>query len=69
MNWSRCRQGQGGVAAALGKITIPVLVVSIDTDRLFPRRLQEEIVELTPSARPLESISSPFWARWLPDRG
>jgi homoserine O-acetyltransferase len=60
MNGHDVGRGRGGVSAALGKITVPVLVVSIDTDRLFPRRLQEEIVELTPSARPLESISSPF---------
>jgi len=51
---------RGGVAAALGGITVPVSVVSIDTDRLFPVRLQEEIVELTPTALPLETISSPF---------
>jgi homoserine O-acetyltransferase len=37
-----------------------MMVVSIDTDRLFPSRLQEEIVELAPSALPLKRISSPF---------
>ena len=51
---------RGGVAAALALITVPVVVVSIDTDRLFPPRLQEEIVELTPSALPLFTVSSPF---------
>ncbi len=60
MNSHDVGRGRGGVAAALGAITIPVSVISIDTDRLFPLRLQEEIVELTPSARPLETISSPF---------
>ncbi|MEI6295199.1 MAG: homoserine O-acetyltransferase [Actinomycetes bacterium] len=60
MNSHDVGRGRGGVAAALGAITIPVSVISIDTDRLFPHRLQEEIVELTPSARPLETISSPF---------
>ncbi|NDB08157.1 MAG: homoserine O-acetyltransferase, partial [Actinobacteria bacterium] len=35
-------------------------VVAIDTDRLFPPRLQREIVESTPTARELEVISSPF---------
>ena len=60
MNSHDVGRGRGGVAAALGGITIPVSVVSIDTDRLFPPRLQEEIVELTPTARPLETISSPF---------
>ena len=51
---------RGGVAAALGTVKVPTLVVSIDTDRLFPPRLQEEIVELVPTAQPLATISSPF---------
>ncbi len=60
MNSHDVGRGRGGVAAALSAISVPVSVISIDTDRLFPLRLQEEIVELTPSARPLEMISSPF---------
>ena len=51
---------RGGVAPALAAITIPVVVVAIDTDRLFPPRLQAEIVELVPSAKPLITISSDF---------
>jgi homoserine O-acetyltransferase len=51
---------RGGVASALSTAKVPVMVVSIDTDRLFPPRLQEEIVELTPTALPLRQISSPF---------
>jgi homoserine O-acetyltransferase len=51
---------RGGVAAALSTAQVPIVVVSIDTDRLFPSRLQEEIVELTPTALPLRQISSPF---------
>jgi homoserine O-acetyltransferase len=51
---------RGGVAAALATAQVPIVVVSIDTDRLFPPRLQEEIVELAPTARPLKRISSPF---------
>lgn len=60
MNSHDVGRGRGGVASALAGITIPVSVISIDTDRLFPPRLQEEIVELTPTARPLETIYSPF---------
>ncbi len=51
---------RGGVVEALAAITIPVVVVAIDTDRLFPPRLQAEIVELVPSAKPLITISSDF---------
>lgn len=60
MNSHDVGAGRGGVAAALATITIPVVVVAIDTDRLFPPRLQEEIVELTPTALPLKVLSSPF---------
>ena len=60
MNSHDVGRGRGGVASALGGITVPVSVISIDTDRLFPPRLQEEIIELTPAARALETINSPF---------
>ena len=60
MNSHDVGRDRGGVACALSQVTIPVVVVSIDSDRLFPPRLQEEIVELTPSALPLRTISSPF---------
>ena len=60
MNSHDVGRGRGGVAAALATIKIPVVVISIDSDRLFWPRLQEEIVELTPTAEPLVTISSPF---------
>ncbi len=53
-------RGRGGVAAALAGIEIPVVAVAIDSDRLFPVRLQAEIAELAPLAEPLVTISSPF---------
>ncbi|CAB4893757.1 unannotated protein [freshwater metagenome] len=60
MNSHDVGRDRGGVAAALADIKIPVVVVSIDTDRLFPPRLQEEIVELVPGAAELITVSSPF---------
>ena len=60
MNSHDIGRGRGGVAEALQSITVPVVVVSIDTDRLFPPRLQVEISELVPTAAPLISISSDF---------
>jgi homoserine O-acetyltransferase len=51
---------RGGVAAALAKIKAPIHVVSIDNDRLFPPRLQQEIAELAPDVTTLHTISSPF---------
>ena len=51
---------RGGVVKALESIKIPVVVVSIDTDRLFPPRLQVEVAELVPKAAALITISSEF---------
>lgn len=53
-------RGRGGVGEALGGITAPLTVVGIDSDRLFPVRLQQEIVDLTPGADRLHLILSPF---------
>ena len=59
MNSHDIGRDRGGVAAALATIKVPVMVVSIDTDRLFPPRLQSELAELTPGSK-LEMLSSPF---------
>ncbi len=53
-------RGRGGVAAALGGIDAPLTVVGIDSDRLFPVRLQQEIVELAPGADRLHLLLSPY---------
>jgi homoserine O-acetyltransferase/O-succinyltransferase len=60
MNSHDIGRNRGGVVEALRAITIPVLVVSIDTDRLFPPRLQVEIADLVPQAKKLVIISSDF---------
>lgn len=60
MNSHDIGRGRGGVEVALAGLRVPIVVVSIDTDRLFPARLQEEIVELSPSAAVIERIYSPF---------
>jgi homoserine O-acetyltransferase len=48
------------VAAALERITAPLTVVGIDSDRLFPLRLQQQLVDLTPGADLLHVLRSPF---------
>ena len=53
-------RGRGGVAHALSRVTVPVTVIGIDSDRLFPLRLQQEIVDLTPGARELHLLRSPY---------
>lgn len=53
-------EGRGGVAETLGAINAPLTVVGLDSDRLFPLRLQEELVAATPGARPLHVVRSPY---------
>ena len=53
-------RGRGGLDVALAKIDAPLTVVGIDSDRLFPTRLQQQIVDLTPGADRLHMILSPF---------
>jgi homoserine O-acetyltransferase len=60
MNSHDVGRDRGGVAAVLSKIKIPLHIVAIDTDRLFPPRLQQEIAELAPQVSTLQTISSPF---------
>jgi homoserine O-acetyltransferase len=60
MNSHDIGRDRDGVAAALATIQVPIVAVAIDTDRLFPVRLQAEIAELAPAAAPLVVINSPF---------
>lgn len=60
MNGHDVGRGRGGVAAALAGIAVPVVVVAIDTDRLFPPRLQQELAELIPTAAEPAMLASPY---------
>jgi homoserine O-acetyltransferase len=60
MNTHDVGRGRGGIAAALGSMTSPVVVGGIDSDRLYPLRLQAEIAELTPTCDGLELVESPY---------
>ena len=53
-------RNRGGVAAALGNVTAPLIVVGIDSDRLFPVRLQQILVDLAPGAKELHLLRSPY---------
>lgn len=53
-------EGRGGTEAAISTIRQPLTVVSIDTDRLFPPRLQQQLVDHAPGADALHVLSSPF---------
>jgi homoserine O-acetyltransferase len=60
MNSHDIGRERGGVVKALASVKVPVVVVSIDTDRLFVPRLQVEISELVPTAEAPIVISSEF---------
>ena len=51
-------RGRGGVEAALRSCTVPVVVGGITSDRLYPLRLQEELVELLPRCDGLHIVDS-----------
>jgi homoserine O-acetyltransferase/O-succinyltransferase len=53
-------EGRGGVVNALNTINAPLTVVGIDSDRLFPLRLQQDIVDSSPGADELHLLISPF---------
>jgi homoserine O-acetyltransferase len=58
MNQHDVGRGRGGVATALAAITARVLVAGIDSDRLYPLRLQQELADLIPTAEPLYVVHS-----------
>ena len=51
-------RGRGGIAAALSRVTARVTVAGVDSDRLYPLRLQRELVDLLPGRPDLRVISS-----------
>jgi homoserine O-acetyltransferase len=58
MNHHDVGRGRGGVAAALRNADVPISVAGIESDRLYPLELQEQLVDLLPHAEPLTVISS-----------
>jgi homoserine O-acetyltransferase len=58
MNNHDVGRGRGGLARALADVEASVTVAGIDSDRLYPLSLQEELVRLLPGHRPLAVITS-----------
>ncbi len=50
MNSHDVGRGRGGVEAALGAVTADATIVSVDTDRLYPPRLSDEMAAALPNA-------------------
>jgi homoserine O-acetyltransferase len=51
-------RGRGGVTTALSRISAPLTVVGIDSDRLFPIRQQQQLVDAVPGADVLHVVRS-----------
>jgi homoserine O-acetyltransferase len=51
-------RGRGGVHQALRRISQPLTVVGVDSDRLFPLEQQQRIATLAPGAGPLRVVRS-----------
>jgi homoserine O-acetyltransferase len=53
-------RGRGGLAAALARVRATSTIVSIDSDRLYPPRLQQELVQLLPGQPSYGIVTSPI---------
>jgi homoserine O-acetyltransferase/O-succinyltransferase len=60
MNTHDVGRGRGGTEAALAEIRSPVVVAGVDSDRLYPLRLQEELAALIPTVDKLEVVTSDY---------
>jgi homoserine O-acetyltransferase len=58
MNHHDVGRGRGGVAAALARVTAEVTVAGIESDRLYPLRLQRQMASLLPGQPRVEVIPS-----------
>jgi homoserine O-acetyltransferase/O-succinyltransferase len=60
MNQHDVGRNRGGIERALARVRADVTVAGISSDRLYPLRLQEELVRLLPGARPVAVVESLF---------
>jgi homoserine O-acetyltransferase len=58
MNSHDVGRGRGGVEAALDAISSPVVVGGIDSDRLYPLRLQHEIADAVRTCEGVDIVNS-----------
>jgi homoserine O-acetyltransferase len=58
MNSHDVGRGRGGVQAALQRVTADLVVVAVDSDRLYPPRLSHEMAQAGASSGPVHLITS-----------
>ncbi|MGB2757057.1 MAG: homoserine O-acetyltransferase [Acidimicrobiia bacterium] len=59
MNLHDIGRGRGGIGAALARVSADVVIAGIDSDRLYPLRLQEELAAGIRTADGITVIASP----------
>lgn len=59
MNSHDVGRGRGGTAAALARVTARTRVVAVDSDRLYPVALSQEVADAVPGAE-LDVVASPY---------
>jgi homoserine O-acetyltransferase len=60
MNLHDVGRGRGGAVQALAAVRAEVTVAGIDTDRLYPLELQQDLARWLPKARPLAVVGSVY---------
>jgi homoserine O-acetyltransferase/O-succinyltransferase len=60
MNSHDIGRGRGGTMAALRRVTARTAVAAVDSDRLYPVELSQEIADGIPDCSPLTVINSPY---------
>ncbi|HEY5821174.1 MAG TPA: homoserine O-acetyltransferase [Propionibacteriaceae bacterium] len=60
MNTHDVGRGRGGVAAALARIPVPLVVGGIDSDRLYPLHLQAELARHAANCAGLDVVTSAY---------
>lgn len=60
MNSHDVGRDRGGVSEALSRVTATTMVAAIDSDRLYPVRLSEEIAAGLPGSPPVRVLPSPY---------
>jgi homoserine O-acetyltransferase len=53
-------RGRGGTARALAGVKARATIVAVDSDRLYPPRLQYEIASLLPGRPEVQLVTSPY---------
>lgn len=53
-------RGRGGLASALGRVEARTTVITVDSDRLYPPRLQEEVAGLLGGKASHHVVTSPY---------